>query len=233
MKKKKREGLWIPNEILEIKGLSGTDKIILSEIYSLCSLKDGCYASNSYFGNLLKMTSGGASKKITKLENLGLIKTNKKFENNKCVGRNIFKGSLKIKNHIVPFESDDTSICPIVLPNEQDNTSKGNTINTTTNSLINTETTTYTGATINNSIGSTNSTANNSGISMAEYQLRKLQQLENYLVANCSIESEILNFTSTDGIKELKYHIDNINEYEKLVPKLKEYLSTRKSLYGY
>lgn len=233
MKKKKREGLWIPNEILEIKGLSGTDKIILSEIHSLCSLKDGCYASNNHFGELLKITPGAASKKITKLENLGLIKTTKKYENKKCIGRIIFKGSLKINKRIVPIEIDNTSICPTLVPIEIDNTSKGNTINTTTSSLINTETTTYTGATINNSIGSTNSTANNSGISMAEYQLRKLQQLENYLVANCSIESEILNFTSTDGIKELKYHIDNINEYEKLVPKLKEYLSTRKSLYGY
>lgn len=233
MKKNKREGLWIPIEILEIKGLSGTDKIILSEIYSLCSLKDGCYASNSYFGNLLKMTSGGASKKITKLENLGLIKTIKKFENNRCVGRNIFKGSLKIKYPVVPIESMDSSICPTVLPNEQDNTSKGNTIITATNSFINTENTTYTGATINNFIGSTNSTVKNTGISMAEQARTKMNQLEDYLVANSSIGIEIFDFTTKEGIKDLEYRIDNKNEYEKLVPKLKEYLSIRKSLLGY
>jgi len=233
MKKNKREGLWIPIEILEIKGLSGTDKIILSEIYSLCSLKDGCYASNSYFGNLLKMTSGGASKKITKLENLGLIKTIKKFENNRCVGRNIFKGSLKINYPVVPIESMDSSICPTVLPNEQDNTSKGNTIITATNSFINTENTTYTGATINNFIGSTNSTVKNTGISMAEHARTKMNQLEDYLVANSSIGLQIFDFTTKEGIKELEYQIDNKNEYEKLLPKLKEYLSIRKSLLGY
>ena len=233
MKKNKREGLWIPIEILEINGLSGTDKIILSEIYSLCSLKDGCYASNSYFGNLLKMTSGGASKKITKLENLGLIKTIKKFENNRCVGRNIFKGSLKINYPVVPIESIDSSICPTVLPNEHDNTSKGNTIITATNSFINTENTTYTGATINNFIGSTNSTVKNTGISMAEHARTKMNQLEDYLVANSSIGLEIFDFTTKEEIKDLEYRIDNKNEYEKLLPKLKEYLSVRKSLLGY
>jgi hypothetical protein len=127
----------------------------------------------------------------------------------------------------------DSSICPTVLPNEQDNTSKGNTIITATNSFINTENTTYTGATINNFIGSTNSTVKNTGISMAEQARTKMNQLEDYLVANSSIGIEIFDFTTKEGIKDLEYRIDNKNEYEKLVPKLKEYLSIRKSLLGY
>ena len=87
--------------------------------------------------------------------------------------------------------------------------------------------------TINNFIGSTNSTVKNTGISMAEHARTKMNQLEDYLVANSSIGLQIFDFTTKEGIKALEYHINNKNEYEKLLPKLKEYLSVRKSLLGY
>ena len=52
-KNKQTKGIWIPEEIKVDKKLDWTNKALLSEIYSLCELPDGCIASDNHFGKLL------------------------------------------------------------------------------------------------------------------------------------------------------------------------------------
>jgi hypothetical protein len=67
MRKNKRKGIWIPDSILKLN-LSGSDKILLSEIYSLCTREKGCYASNKHFANKIY--------KIKKYNNMSIRKLN-------------------------------------------------------------------------------------------------------------------------------------------------------------
>ena len=87
MKKNEKKGIWIPIEILNDKNLDSSDKILLSEIYSLINLPNGCFAPNKYFGDLLNITSGAASKRITALKEKGYIETKNIYDNKACQGR--------------------------------------------------------------------------------------------------------------------------------------------------
>ncbi|TFV94490.1 helix-turn-helix domain-containing protein [Algoriphagus kandeliae] len=154
MKKSNKKGLWIPIEILEDKNLNSTEKILLSEIYSLTELQDGCFASNDHFGQLLGITKGAASKRIKKIKEKGYINTKDVYEKKSCVGRFITKvenpkkvktetnqvlhksTSLRKQTH-VPNELEGISFSTReVLPNELDPTSPEKPINTTINSEI-------------------------------------------------------------------------------------------------
>jgi hypothetical protein len=83
----KRKGIWIPIDLMENNELDWTNKILLSEIWSLDDLPDGCFASNEYFGGLLGISKGSASKRITQLTNLGYIKTENVYQKGNCIGR--------------------------------------------------------------------------------------------------------------------------------------------------
>jgi len=83
----KRKGIWIPVELMVNNDLDWTNKILLSEICSLDNLPDGCFASNEYFGGLLRISKGSASKRITQLINLGYIKTENVYQKGNCIGR--------------------------------------------------------------------------------------------------------------------------------------------------
>jgi len=67
--------LQIPNGILENTELDGDNKILLSKIIELHERANGCFASNNTFGNLIGMSRTSASKRITKLTELGYITT--------------------------------------------------------------------------------------------------------------------------------------------------------------
>lgn len=67
--------LQIPNSILENTELDGDNKILLSKIIELHKRAGSCFASNNTFGNLIGMSRTSASKRITKLRDLGYITT--------------------------------------------------------------------------------------------------------------------------------------------------------------
>jgi hypothetical protein len=92
----KRKGIWIPVEFMGNNELDWPNKILISEIYSLDELPDGCFASNEYFGGLLRITKGAASKRITQLTNLGYIKTENLYKKGNCIGRVIVPTGKKI-----------------------------------------------------------------------------------------------------------------------------------------
>jgi len=60
-------------EIMHDKKLNQSQKFILSEIEQLSSLKDGCYASNSHFSELIGITKENVSRNINSLQKMGYI----------------------------------------------------------------------------------------------------------------------------------------------------------------
>ena len=69
----KRKGIWIPIELVIDKKLDWANKALLFEIASLHELPGGCVASNEHFAELLGIKSPAASKRVTKLKELGYI----------------------------------------------------------------------------------------------------------------------------------------------------------------
>jgi hypothetical protein len=107
MRKNQKKGLWIPKSILELN-LDGDNKILLSEISSLCNTKDGCFASNNHFTELLGYKNRStASKRISMLVEKGYITTENVYKNKLCIGRFIFRTSLlKMLIGIVPRKGE-------------------------------------------------------------------------------------------------------------------------------
>ena len=68
------KGVWIPKNIYLDERLSWTEKILLVEIDSLDQSK-GCFASNSYLSNFLGVSEWTVSNSISKLKELGYVKT--------------------------------------------------------------------------------------------------------------------------------------------------------------
>jgi hypothetical protein len=68
-------GLFIPAEILAIEELNANDCMLLAWIDALqCEKMGGCYASNDYFAQKLRLKNNTISQMITKLKDLNLIK---------------------------------------------------------------------------------------------------------------------------------------------------------------
>ncbi len=131
----KKKGIWIPIELMNDAKLDWPNKVLLAEIYSLGKLKNGCIASNQFFGDLLGIDKSAASKRITKLEKLGYISCENIHKDNQCIGRIITKGSSQKNNTVVPGEQRGSSRKPKrVVPKDPDPSSDGKPINTSTNS---------------------------------------------------------------------------------------------------
>jgi DNA-binding MarR family transcriptional regulator len=82
------KGIWIPAEILSLEDLSTTDKLLLSQIYSLGKDK-GSVASNLYLSKALKITPINVSKHISKLKKLELIEEIKNENNRRILKINL------------------------------------------------------------------------------------------------------------------------------------------------
>lgn len=65
--KRQFEGIWIDKNIWLDKQLSALDKIIYTEIKSLDTTEDGCYASNEYLANFCQCSTSKVSSSIAKL----------------------------------------------------------------------------------------------------------------------------------------------------------------------
>jgi len=121
----KRNGIWIPKELMADKNLDWTNKALLAEIMNLSELEKGCYASNEHFAQLLGIGKSSVSKRITQLQKMGYIITNNIFDKNRCIGRVIqptYRNSVASKdgiesipesssqkNHPDPIESPESS----------------------------------------------------------------------------------------------------------------------------
>lgn len=83
----KRNGFYIPKEIFYMTDLDWSNKVLLSEIYHILEHNETCYASNNHFSKLLGIGTSAASKRVTKLQELGYISAWNKYEKKACVGR--------------------------------------------------------------------------------------------------------------------------------------------------
>jgi RecG-like helicase len=70
--------------LIDNEELDCVDLILLSKIISLSTTKDGCYMSNSYICNLIRVKNEEtASRRVTRLKKLGYINVDEKTKNNK------------------------------------------------------------------------------------------------------------------------------------------------------
>jgi DNA-binding MarR family transcriptional regulator len=210
-KKKQTKGIWIPEEIKVDKKLDWTNKALLSEIYSLCKLPNGCIASDNHFGKLLGIKRPSVNKRVNKLEELGYITSKNHFEGKQCIGRTITKGS-SVKKHIVVPEVLDSSSNndKLVVPEVKVGSSVENTINSfTTSDLTIQETIQYTRE------------VENSKTCNSHFLKNRYEELMNELTEKSSLGKSIFYYINPEKLNLLKYMIDG-KEYKIVYPIISE-----------
>lgn len=88
-------GIWIPKEIWEDDELSVLEKIMLGEIDSLEDEERGCFASNKYFADFFKLSTGRISQIIKRLEEKKLIEISYIYD-----GKQIKERQIKITDRV-------------------------------------------------------------------------------------------------------------------------------------
>jgi len=218
-KKNKTKGIWIPEEIMVDKKLDWTNKALLSEIYSLCKLPDGCIASDNHFGKLLGIGRSSVNKRVNKLEELGYFTSENINKGKLCIGRIITKGSSFKKHTLVPeVENGSSDTVQEVVPVEDMSSSLENTINTSTIS----------GISIQKSIQYTGGTKN-SGLSMNQFFNSRLEELAVTAVNNSSLGEEIFYYAEPETIKLFKGVVSE-EEYNVVFPLLKSIIEVEHKL---
>ena len=89
MKKNNKKGVWIDQEIMIDTNLDCADRFILSEIYSLCKLPNGCIAADEHFAKIINKSISNTNKRVNRLKDLGYINTFIHTKNKKILGRTI------------------------------------------------------------------------------------------------------------------------------------------------
>lgn len=81
----------VPIEIINVKNLTITQKVLLSQIAGLDN-KEGCFATNSYFAELFNLSKTQLSSLISDLREKGWINIKYVYkENTKCIEKRIIK----------------------------------------------------------------------------------------------------------------------------------------------
>jgi hypothetical protein len=206
-KKKQTKGIWIPEEIMVDKKLDWTNKALITEIYSLCELPNGCIASDSHFGRLLGIGRPSANKRVNKLELMGYITSKNHYKGKQCIGRTITKGSSIKKQTVVPEVLNDSSVDSKKVVLEVDESSSvENTIKTINNSdLIIQETIHYTGK------------VENSAMSMNQYLNSRYEELIFELVKKSSLGEGIFFYTEPSNLDMFRDAVDE-KEYKLVYP---------------
>lgn len=230
--------MWIEQIHIEDKNLSWNDKALISEISSLSKLKNGCTASDEHFSNLLNVTRSCVNKRINRLVEEGYISKYIHTKNNKIVGRTL---SMKSLNPIIKIEDTSEIVFPkvkdsvsknneVVFPKVEESVSSENITNTGINSLkinqiLNQEN-------LNETPSQNLISKPISGISMAQNARNNINILENKIVELTERGWEIIQNPSYSTINNLQDYIHNIDEYNKVLPILKNLISEKKILFG-
>ena len=202
----KSTGLWIPENLKKDKKLDWTNKALLSEIYSLCKLADGCFASDNHFGKLLGLGRSSVNKRVNWLKEQGYINAVNHYKEHLIIGRTITKGSSQEKHTLVPKRDRGSSV--------------ENTTNTTTNTdIIIQETIHDTGAVIK------------SDMSMNQLLTNRFEELVFDLVSKSSLGEEIFNYTQPGNLDMFRDAVDE-EEYKLVYPLLINIIDIENKLYG-
>lgn len=241
MKKNNKKGMWINQEIIDDKNLDCADRFILSEIYSLCKLPNGCIAADEHFAKIIRKSISNTNKRVNRLKELGYINTFIHTKNKKILGRTITinkkeKNDLVLENFEVSISKDEDLVFQdveisiskeedLVFQNVEVSISPVNINNTITNSyIINQETNQYTGEEIF-------SKKVNLGNSAFQVLSNTYQELSFKLMNISSIGDKVFNYASHEGIKNLKLDIDK-KESDELVPLLLQFIEVDRQLHG-
>jgi len=220
-KNENRKGIWIPEEIINDNNLDWTNKALLTEIYSLYKLEDGCFKSDSRFGKLLGIGRTSVNKRVNWLKKKGYINTKNHHQDKLCIGRTITKSSSVEKHTLVPEEDNSSSQTTqgVVLENDKDS-SVENTINSSNNSdLTIQEKMQYTGAT------------KNSGMSMNQLLNNRFEELVFDLVNKSSLGEGIFIYTEPGNLDMFRDAVED-EEYKLVYPLLTSIIDVEKKLYG-
>jgi biotin operon repressor len=220
-KNENRKGIWIPEEIINDNNLDWTNKALLTEIYSLCKLEDGCFKSDSRFGTLLGIGRTSVNKRVNWLKTQGYINTKNHHQDKLCIGRTITKSS-SVEKHTLVLEEDKGSSQKTqgVVLKEDNSSSVENTINSSTNSdLTIQETIQYTGATKNN------------GLSINQSLNNKFEELVFELVEKSSLGEEIFYYTEPENLDMFRDAVDE-KEYKIVYPILANVIDMSRKLHG-
>jgi len=220
-KTENRKGIWIPEEIINDNNLDWTNKALLTEIYSLCKLEDGCFKSDSRFGKLLGIGRTSVNKRVNWLKKKGYINTKNHHHDKLCIGRTITKSS-SIEKHTLVLEEDNVSSQKtqgVVLENDN-NSSVENTINSSKNSDL----------TIQEKIPFTGATKN-SGMSMNQLLNNRFEELVIDLVNKTSLGEDIFIYTEPGNLDMFRDAVDE-EEYKLVFPLLTSIIDVEKKLFG-
>ena len=233
--------MWINQEIIDDTNLDCADRFILSEIYSLCKLPNGCIAADEHFAKIIRKSISNTNKRVNRLKELGYINTFIHTKNKKILGRTITinkkeKNDLVLENFEVSISKDEDLVFQdveisiskeedLVFQNFEVSISPVNINNTITNShIISQETNQYTGEEIF-------SKKVNLGNSTYQVLSNTYQELSFKLMNISSIGDKVFNYASHEGIKNLKLDIDK-KESDELVPLLLQFIEVDRQLYG-
>ena len=221
MKKNNKKGMWINQEIIDDKNLDCADRFILSEIYSLCKLPNGCIAADEHFAKIINKSISNTNKRVNRLKELGYINTFIHTKNKKIIGRTITINK-KEKNDIV-FQNVEVSISKeedLVFQNVEVSISPVNINNTVTNSdIIIQEINQYTGAVIDSSL------------SMNQFLNNRYEELVFELVNKCSLGEEIFFYIDPKNLDLFRDAVDD-QEYKIVYPLITSVLDISRKLFG-
>lgn len=136
------KGVWIPKEIWLLNDISAIEKLLLVEIHSLDN-KDGCFAGNEYFSEFFGISIYAISRHIKKLKANGYIKQTF-FDGRKRILKSCI--DVKIKAEVNKTSKQTCKKVKADLQKSQGSLDEKckciNTINNTTNNIVNKDTTT-------------------------------------------------------------------------------------------
>jgi hypothetical protein len=216
-KNKNRKGLWIPDYILEDSKLDAANKIIMSEIISLSKLKDGCYASDEHYGELVHINRTSVNKRINKLVELDYI------SKRTLVGKGKYLFPNEQLNSNTPVLNSDTS-CSLELNEGVLLRDKCSSLENTINSTINTDTL------VQEQIQNTGVILN-TAIPINQLLNNELEELIVELVDNSSIGQDVFFYTIPENLEIFKDSVSE-KEYEQLFPILKKIIEIENKLFG-
>jgi DNA-binding Lrp family transcriptional regulator len=261
MKKSKRKGIWIEQIHIEDKNLSWIDKVLITEISSLSKLKNGCTASDEHFSTLLNVTRSAVNKRINRLVKIGYISKYVHTKNKKIEGRTLSMKSLNtdiIDDYISSVLDENTSelvfpkievsvsnnenlVFPkievsvsnnenLVFPKVEVSVSRENINNTLNNSLEINQLLEQ--EHLKETISQNSISKPSTGISMAQNARNNINILENKIVESTERGWEIIRNPSYSTINNLQDYIHNNDEYNKVLPILKNLITEKKILFG-
>ncbi len=209
-------------------------------------MKNGCTASDEHFSTLLNVTRSAVNKRINRLVKIGYISKYVHTKNKKIEGRTLSMKSLNtdiIDDYISSVLDENTSelVFPkvevsvsnnenLVFPKVEVSVSRENINNAVTNSLeINQllEQEHLKETKSQNSISKPST-----GISMAQNARNNINILEDKIVESTERGWEIIRNPSYSTINNLQDYIHNNDEYNKVLPILKNLITEKKILFG-